>query len=170
MGAINFFLFRFHSAGQGTRVVTSGIPRVKELLYMSKKIKTPSTMIFVLPDLGKKESLLCRWQHLLKEIYLEDVLVPESVEILWEPDPTQTSTENMTDQNIVRLHSIFHESILSEENEVIYPHSRWIIRAKMNKLCLVDRGLTPKDVARVLLEYFTTCSTSGKNKGKNNKT
>lgn len=119
---------------------------------MSKKIKTPSTTIFVRPELAKNETLLHKWQHLLKETFLEDVLVPESVEILWEPDPTKTSVENETDQTIVRLHSIFHEA------ESIYSHSRWVIRAKLNKLCLVDRGLTPKDVAHVLREHFNLSS------------
>ncbi len=144
-----YFFFRFHSAGQGARVVTSGIPRVKELLFMSKKIKTPSTTIFVSPELAQNESFLFKWTHLLKELYLEDVLIPESVEILWDPDPHHTTSTKECDITIVRLHSIFHE-----KSSEPYPHSRWVIRAQLDKNALVDRGLTPKDIARVVRRHM----------------
>ncbi len=146
---IYIYFFRFHSAGQGARVVTSGIPRVKELLFVSKKIKTPSTTIVVRPEVAKNESFLFRWTNLLKELFLEDVLIPESVEILWDPNPETTTSTNKYDITMVQIHSIFYEKI-----DEPYPHSHWVIRARLDKNALVDRGLIPKDIARVIRRHL----------------
>ena len=138
-------------------MVTSGIPRVKELLYMSKNIKTPSTSIFVVPELARNESFFSTWRHLLKETFLGDLLISETVVIIWEPDPSTTLSVNRADKQIVPLHAIFHDHTVPAQD---YPHSRWVIRADLNKSALVDRGLVPKDVARVLLSYFNCKGTS----------
>lgn len=116
---------------------------------MSKKIKTPSTTIFVRPEVAKNESFLFRWTNLLKELYLEDVLIPESVEILWDPNPETTTSTNKYDITMVQIHSIFYE-----KTDEPYPHSHWVIRARLDKNALVDRGLIPKDIARVIRRHL----------------
>ena len=39
----------FHFAGVGSKNVTLGVPRLKEIINVAKKIKTPSLTVFLKP-------------------------------------------------------------------------------------------------------------------------
>jgi DNA-directed RNA polymerase II subunit RPB1 len=53
----------FHSAGIGKVALTSGVPRLKELLNVSKEVKTPSCLIYLKPEIGDLKNL-----YFIKEI------------------------------------------------------------------------------------------------------
>lgn len=138
----------FHAAGRENRAVSSGIPRLKELLYMSKKIKTPSTSIRMHPLLAANQTMLHRWQSLLEEIFLDDII--ESYELVWEPDPVVCSDHFPNDKEIIESASLF----IDQTTGSIFPHSRWVIRIVLNQVKLIDRGLLPGDIQRLILEHF----------------
>jgi len=53
----------FHSAGIGKVALTTGVPRLKELLNVSKIVKTPSCLIYLKPEIGDLKNL-----YFIKEI------------------------------------------------------------------------------------------------------
>lgn len=146
----------FHSAGQGARVVSSGIPRVLELLYMSKNIKTPSVAIAVDETLAQSQQMFHKWKHLLKDTTFGDLILPETVNILWEPDPREPSPDaTYTEKALVRLHSLFLDpGLMVGQGSSSYPHSHWVLSAHLNKGAMVDRGLVPKDIGRILRAHL----------------
>jgi hypothetical protein len=135
----------FHSAGQGAKAVTSGVPRIQELLTLSKKIKTPIMTLGLCQTLRRDETVLGRFQTLLVDTMLEDIVESNASMVVWDPDPRGTLLEDETDQALVSLHEPFQP--VWPENPNDFPHSRWVIRLELNKEALIDRGLLPPYVA-----------------------
>jgi len=48
----------FHFAGVSAKNVTLGVPRLKEIINVSKSIKTPSVKIFLKDNLCKNEKIV----------------------------------------------------------------------------------------------------------------
>ena len=48
----------FHFAGVSAKNVTLGVPRIKEIINISKSIKTPSVKIFLKDNLCKNEKIV----------------------------------------------------------------------------------------------------------------
>ena len=48
----------FHFAGVSAKNVTLGVPRIKEIINVSKSIKTPSVKIFLKDSLCKNEKIV----------------------------------------------------------------------------------------------------------------
>ena len=65
--ATQMTLNTFHYAGVSAKNVTLGVPRLKELINVSKKPKTPSLAVFLLGpaarDAEKAKEVLCRLEH-----------------------------------------------------------------------------------------------------------
>jgi DNA-directed RNA polymerase beta' subunit len=151
----------FHSSGTAAAVkATSGVPRLKELLSVSKNIKTPSLLIFLKPDIGQviaptekddgsfediriqesKEKCIKVMQQ-LEITRLIDIL--DSTEIYWDPPGDrglQTGIQN--DDGILQIYRTFAEI---DENQC-HSQSPWILRMQINKERLYRLGLTMMDI------------------------
>ena len=65
--ATQMTLNTFHFAGVSSKNVTLGVPRLKEIINISKKPKAPSLTVFLLGstarDAEKAKNVLCRLEH-----------------------------------------------------------------------------------------------------------
>lgn len=65
--ATQMTLNTFHYAGVSAKNVTLGVPRLKELINISKRPKTPSLTVFLLGqaarDAERAKDILCRLEH-----------------------------------------------------------------------------------------------------------
>ena len=65
--ATQMTLNTFHFAGVSSKNVTLGVPRLKEIINISKNPKAPSLTVFLNPhiarDAEKAKSVLCRLEH-----------------------------------------------------------------------------------------------------------
>lgn len=151
----------FHSSGTVAAVkATSGVPRFKELLSVSKNIKTPILTIFLKDDIGSvynptedddgntsdprvqqsKERALKVMQS-LEITRLADIL--DSSEIYWDPssdDGTETAIRD--DQGFLEIYRAFQQL---EENRTRSTEP-WVLRMKLNKVKMYRLGLTMLDV------------------------
>lgn len=93
----------FHQAGVGSRAVTLGIPRLKELLDQSKSIKTPSNAIYMKSLFSRNERLAHYLSMTIPLVRLSDVV--KQCEILLDPDVLCTVIEK--DKEMVELDSLF---------------------------------------------------------------
>ena len=159
--ATQLTLDSFHVSGTAAAVkATSGVPRLKELLSVSKNIKTPSLKIFLKPDISQtinytedkdgkiddtrvmeaKERAL-KVLHLLEITRLNDLL--ESTEIYWDPPGQhglQTSIESDSDMLAV------YREFSALEPEKCRSQSPWVLRMKLNKEKLKRVHLTMIDI------------------------
>jgi len=167
--ATQLTLDSFHVSGTAAAVkATSGVPRLKELLSVSKNIKTPTLKIFLKPDISQtidytedkegkvndprvmeaKERVF-KVLHQLEITRLFDLL--ESTEIYWDPPGTvglQTSIE--TDNNIL---SIYREFAALEPDRC-RSHSPWVLRMKLNKEKLKRVHLTMIDIYMKIYQNY----------------
>lgn len=158
----------FHSSGTAAAVkATSGVPRLKELLNVSKNIKTPTMFIYMKPDIGtvvtpehevddkedkkvvdprreaaKKRSLQVKTQ--LEVARIIDIL--DSTEIYWDPPGRTEGTDGMSsgipeDNSILEVYRTF-----SVVDQKCRSNSPWVLRIKINREKLHNIKLTMMDI------------------------
>jgi DNA-directed RNA polymerase II subunit RPB1 len=145
--ATQLTLDSFHVSGTAAAVkATSGVPRLKELLSVSKNIKTPTLKIFLKPDISQtvnyeetddkitdprvmeaKERVF-KVLHQLEITRLLDLL--ESTEIYWDP-PTSSGLHSsiQNDDDILQIYREF----MKVEPDRCRSSSCWVLRMKLNK-------------------------------------
>lgn len=150
----------FHSSGTAAAVkATSGVPRLKELLSVSKNIKTPTLIIYMKEDIGTvvdpiktdTDSIDIRVQEskdrsmkIMKQIeitYLADIL--DNTEIYWDP-PGNTGLESglAEDNHILDIYRAFS----TIECQKVRSQSPWVLRMKLNKVKMYRIGITMLDI------------------------
>lgn len=151
----------FHYAGVGSRNVTIGVPRIKELFNATRNIKIPSLTVALHPVFHtvdhdifaskRKDDMIKRISSLLVDTYLNSVV--KSSDILNEPN-CRVSSKFTNDQIILDLGNVFYEEWLNT-----HAMSKLVIRMVLMKSKLIDRGLGPRDIAHLMEEYICLSGT-----------
>ncbi|KAG1775061.1 DNA-directed RNA polymerase II, subunit 1 [Suillus placidus] len=147
--ATQMTLNTFHYAGVSSKNVTLGVPRLKEIINVATKIKTPSLTVYLEPDIAE-ESLLAK--NVEQELaYTSLRTVTAAVEIWYDPDPSSTIIE----EDAVFVESFF--AIPDEEIESkLHLQSPWLLRLELDRAKMIDRKLTMAYVAGRIAESFKT--------------
>ena len=161
----------FHVSGTAAAVkATSGVPRLKELLSVSKNIKTPTLTIYLKPDISSvsnytedkegnvsdvrlmeaKEKTL-KVLHQLEITRIYDIL--ESTEIYW--DPPSTSGLNSSIENDNEILAVYREfAKVNANTEKCNSLSPWVIRMKFSKEKLKIVHLTMIDIYMKIYQNY----------------
>ena len=83
--ATQMTLNTFHFAGVSAKNVTLGVPRLKEIINVSKSIKTPSLKIFLQEQFRKNEKIVTDVGGQIEYTTLQHVV--SSSQIFYDPDP-----------------------------------------------------------------------------------
>jgi DNA-directed RNA polymerase II subunit RPB1 len=86
--ATQMTLNTFHFAGVSSKNVTLGVPRLKEIINVSKSIKTPSLKIFLKEECRKSNKVASQLSGEIEYCTLVDVV--SSSQIYYDPDPAKT--------------------------------------------------------------------------------
>eukprot|EP00933_Yihiella_yeosuensis_P079066 TRINITY_DN9115_c0_g3_i4.p1 TRINITY_DN9115_c0_g3~~TRINITY_DN9115_c0_g3_i4.p1 ORF type:complete len:946 (+),score=194.66 TRINITY_DN9115_c0_g3_i4:629-3466(+) len=143
--ATQMTLNTFHFAGVGAKNVTLGVPRLKELINVAKKVKTPSLAVFLSGDLGKDQERAKDVQSMLEHTTLEKVT--SFTQIFWDPDPEKTLVEE--DKEWV---SLYYE--LPDEDENPARCGSWLLRIQLSNKVMTDKKLTVREVGERILKDF----------------
>jgi intein/homing endonuclease len=149
----------FHSSGTAAAVkATSGVPRLKELLSVSKNIKTPTMMIYLKKDvatvvnpaedengdasdprIAESKERAMRVMHMLETTKLQDVL--DATEVYWDPPGDEGLATGMDeDDGILDIYRAFSDIHKCRSK------SPWVLRMKLNREKMYRLGLTMMDV------------------------
>lgn len=133
-------LSRFHSCGVKAKNVTLGVPRIKELIDLTKNMKTP-TMRLVL----KKEftSISKQIQSKIVNLSLADIV--QSLAIVREPcffDSDISDTDKRISQRL--------RKVMTEPSQFC----PWIGRIELASSIIVEKSLTPAQIACILERAF----------------
>jgi intein/homing endonuclease len=151
----------FHSSGTVAAVkATSGVPRFKELLSVSKNIKTPILLIYLQKDIGTvinpvedadgkiidtrfqetKEKAI-KVMNALEITRLSDIL--DSSEIFWDPPGEGGLSSGIpTDDDMLDVYRAFE----AVETTKCRSNSPWLLRMKFNRDMMYRIGLTMLDI------------------------
>jgi hypothetical protein len=143
----------FHSSGTAAAVkATSGVPRFKELLSVSKNIKTPILTIYLQEDIGtvynpneddgnvndphvqEAKERAMRVMHSLEITRLVDIL--DGTEIYWDPSGLED------DQGMLEVYQAFQRANAGE----CVRKSPWVLRLKLNREKMYRLQLTMLDI------------------------
>uniref|UniRef100_A0A914ZYQ6 DNA-directed RNA polymerase subunit n=2 Tax=Parascaris univalens TaxID=6257 RepID=A0A914ZYQ6_PARUN len=141
--ATQMTLNTFHYAGVSAKNVTLGVPRLKEIINVSKKPKTPSLTIFLNPALGsdvrRANDLQCRMEHCTLR------KVTSSTMIIYDPDPMNT----VVDEDREWL-SVFFELFNLNPSGA----SPWLLRIELDHKRMVDQKLSLEMIAEKIRDGF----------------
>ncbi|XP_035693394.1 DNA-directed RNA polymerase II subunit RPB1-like [Branchiostoma floridae] len=141
--ATQMTLNTFHYAGVSAKNVTLGVPRLKEIINVSKKPKTPSLTVFLLGqpanDAEKAKDILCRLEHTTLR------KVTANTAIYYDPDPQNTVIEE--DQEFV---NVYYEMPDFDPHRI----SPWLLRIELDRKRMTDKKLTMESIAEKINAGF----------------
>ena len=137
----------FHNSGTSSKSnVTRGVPRIEEILRLTKNPKNPSMTIYLKPEdelLQDRADMYTKCMELTK---LADVV--KSIQICF--DPSEKSTTIVEDRQLLEEFYEFENMVqecngsTSSNDEI--SKSKWVIRIEIDPEILLDKGITMDDI------------------------
>ncbi|XP_011179865.1 DNA-directed RNA polymerase II subunit RPB1 [Zeugodacus cucurbitae] len=141
--ATQMTLNTFHFAGVSSKNVTLGVPRLKEIINISKKPKAPSLTVFLTGgaarDAEKAKNVLCRLEHTTLR------KVTANTAIYYDPDPQRTVISE--DQEFV---NVYYEMPDFDPTRI----SPWLLRIELDRKRMTDKKLTMEQIAEKINAGF----------------
>lgn len=136
--ATQMTLNTFHFTGVSAKNVTLGVPRLKEILNVSKNIKTPSMTVYQTPEnihnIAAAKTLRSR------VTFTSLKSVTESWEVWYDPNITRTIIPE--DEDFVDSYFLLEDDTENLEGT----QSKWMLRIILSREKLLDKDLTINDV------------------------
>ena len=145
--ATQMTLNTFHSAGISSKNVTLGVPRLKEIINVAKKIKTPSLAIHLDEDVSKSPNIMREVQSSIEHTTLENIMLKS--EIYYDPNPEETIIEE--DEDIIDLYKIapsLEEEISKDDL------SPWLLRFRLDDSKIMERRLNIEEIRDTIHSFF----------------
>jgi len=141
--ATQMTLNTFHHAGVSAKNVTLGVPRLKEIINVSKKPKTPSLIVFLkgapAKDAEKCKDVLCQLEHTTLR------KVTSNTAIYYDPSPQNTVIRE--DEEWV---NIYYEMPDFDINKL----SSWLLRIELDRKRMTDKKLSMEQISEKITDYF----------------
>jgi len=137
--ATQMTLNTFHSAGISSKNVTLGVPRLKEIINVAKKIKTPSLAIHLHRVHSKDQNIMREVQSSIEHTTLEHVMLKS--EIYYDPNPEETIIHD--DEDIIDLYKIAPSM---EEEIPLKDLSPWLLRFQLDDNKIMERRLNIEEI------------------------
>lgn len=141
--ATQMTLNTFHYAGVSAKNVTLGVPRLKEIINISKKPKTPSLTVFLTGaaarDAEKAKDVLCRLEHTTLR------KVTANTAIYYDPNPQESVIRE--DREFV---NIYYEMPDFDTSRI----SPWLLRIELDRKRMTDKKLTMEQIAEKINHGF----------------
>jgi DNA-directed RNA polymerase beta' subunit len=130
----------FHSAGISSKSnVTRGVPRMKELLSVTKNIKTPYLTIYPKEDIIENLEKVKNLKNKLEKTTLREIVT--NSRIYYDPDDITTNIED--DINFINIYNEFNDIYTQcKESE----DSPWLLRFEFDKEIMMDKEISMQDV------------------------
>ena len=150
--ATQMTLNTFHFAGVSAKSsVTRGIPRLKELIHVSKNIKSPSTTIYLRDDYAINDNKTNYAKNKLEYILFKDIIISSG--IYYDPKNKEHISSIEYDNNILDIYQEFMDLEYSEEEKKDMSDYPWIIRIVFNKELMMEKGIVMEDVYLSIMNY-----------------
>ena len=149
--ATQMTLNTFHYAGVSSKSnVTRGVPRLKEIINVSKKPKTPSLTVFLKEKYQNDSEAAKSVQSLLEHTTLHHVT--ERTEIWYDPimpSDAEKATIVPEDEDFVRA---YYE--IPDEEVDTSRISPWLLRIELDREAMSDKDLTMEGITSKMLQMY----------------
>lgn len=143
----------FHTAGLGKNV-TQGLPRVKEIIHVSKDIKNPSLTIPLKAKYRESKKDIERIMNEISLTTLRDVV--QKIQIYFDPNDEESIIEQ--DRDFIKMYKEFEEMLGEQIGSTRDENSNpWILRFVIDRNEMLERQITMEQI------YLATRSTFDSN-------
>jgi DNA-directed RNA polymerase beta' subunit len=135
----------FHNAGTGSVVTTSGVPRIKEIINVSKTIKTPIMEVYLKPQFTETIDKAKSISNQIEFTKLHDIV--EKTMIIYEH--SDVIMEKNEDMEFIQIYQEFAEMIgVSQcpDDEL----SHWVLRIIFDKEKMMNKNIYLSDIQEVI--------------------
>ena len=136
----------FHLSGVASKSnVTRGVPRIEEILRLTKNPKNPSLTVHLKPIDELEQEKAIQYANMMEHTKLVDVV--KSLQICF--DPQEESTRIEDDKLLMEQYYEFENMIKEcndEDEDIEIVKSKWIIRMEMDAELLLDKNITMDDI------------------------
>ena len=158
--ATQMTLNTFHYAGVSSKNVTLGVPRLKEIINVSKKPKTPSLTVYLKESSRNDSEAAKAVQAVLEHTTLRTGTT--MTEIWYDPsqpvdavDPATGEPKRATvideDEDFVRS---YYE--MPDEEIDISRISPWVLRLELDREAMSDKSLAMEDITQKIADIYGT--------------
>lgn len=136
----------FHTAGAGDGVGSMGIPRIKEIMNVSKNLKQPIMKVYLKPEYEGNKSIAELVASHIKEIYLKDVY--KDVDIRNDPSHAYTKLDGM--YNSFRLFQYLDRMVESKHIGTL----NFVLRIRLDKTKLFKNNLSMWTIRLAFIKFW----------------
>ena len=143
----------FHNTGSATKSnVTRGVPRIEEILRLTKNPKNMSMTVYLKPIEETNQTKATNYSNMIE--HMRFINVVKSVQIYY--DPVDNLSNVVDDREFLEQYQEFEQmmedsmgdgigGVASSEKER-YVKSKWVIRLEMNAEFMLDKNITMDDI------------------------
>jgi DNA-directed RNA polymerase beta' subunit len=138
----------FHLSGvsEASKAVR-GVPRIRELLSVTKNIKAPVMTIYIKDKHIKQDKKACNEiLNTIKTTHFSDIV--KSTQIYYDPDDNSSDIDK--DQFFIDTYKAFADNININTDDL----SPWLLRFEFKREMMLEHGVTMMDVNYTLSEYY----------------
>ena len=136
----------FHLAGVASKSnVTRGVPRIEEILRLTKNPKNSSMTVHLKPIDEFQQDKATQYANMLQHTKLVDVI--KSVQICFDPNDKETTIHQ--DKELMEQYYEFQnmlDSCVDAQTDSTGQKSKWIIRMEIGPEILLDSNITMDDI------------------------
>ena len=136
----------FHLSGVASKSnVTRGVPRIEEILRLTKNPKNPSLTVYLKPIDQHDKDKATNYANMMEHTRLVDVV--RSIQICF--DPNERASSIAEDRVLLDQYYEFEkimEDCNEEPSEAITQKSKWVVRMEMDAETLLDKNITMDDI------------------------
>lgn len=151
----------FHHIGSSGKSATTGVPRMKELLAASKKIKTPMMTMYLAPSDQYTMEIIQEYAGAFEFTRISDLL--SDIAIFFEVDADFARSVVSADDDM--LESYREESL--ELDEPLPPPFRWVVRLEFKHETYYTRGVTHEQILESLDRCFDVLKSNNSSSSSN---
>ena len=144
--ATQMTLNTFHFAGIASKNVTLGVPRLKEIINVSKRVRTPSLMVVPRAEIAQDRDLCVALGAELEHLTLKGLT--RMTEIYFDPNPKTSVVDD--DREWVE--------VAAELDETMLNLSAWVLRIELSADALTARKVLLSDIRNCILQNYTDAS------------
>jgi len=139
----------FHLSGVASKSnVTRGVPRIEEILRLTKNPKNPSLTVHLKSIDETEQEKATQYANMLEHTKLIDLI--KTVQICFDPNDKETNIpeDRLLLEQYYEFENLVNECLEeSQQNTTTAtPKSKWIIRMEMDAEVLLDKNITMDDI------------------------
>lgn len=147
----------FHLAGVGSASsVTQGVPRLNELLTITKDPKTPSCTLYLKDRDRFHHERAVHVKNNIEQTKIRDILKGDPAFYL---EPTGRSSEGALEEDkaFLKFYEIFQE-LDETDNKKEAAKNPWLIRMEFNRKEMIERSVSMADIQQILSLIYPEAS------------